>query len=90
MLVTVENGKAVEIRGDPTHPTTSGKLCTKVARYLDRTYSADRILHPMRRIGRKGAGRFARTSWDATWTAMSREIAEVLTPIVPASATAVG
>ncbi|HET9045512.1 MAG TPA: molybdopterin oxidoreductase family protein [Casimicrobiaceae bacterium] len=64
MLVTVEKGKAIEIRGDPSHPTTNGTLCTKVARYLDRTYSRDRVLHPMRRVGRKGEGRFARISWD--------------------------
>src|SRR5262245_46962792 len=64
MLVTVENGKAIAIRGDPSHPTTGGTLCTKVARYIDRTYSRDRVLHPMRRVGRKGEGRFARISWD--------------------------
>ena len=64
MLVTVENGRAIEIRGDPAHPPTAGKLCTKVARYLDRTYSPDRLLHPMRRVGRKGEGRFARITWD--------------------------
>jgi anaerobic selenocysteine-containing dehydrogenase len=64
MLVTVEHGKAIEIRGDPSHPTTNGTLCTKVARYLDRTYSRDRVLYPMRRVGRKGEGRFARISWD--------------------------
>jgi anaerobic selenocysteine-containing dehydrogenase len=64
MLVTVENGKAIEIRGDPSHPPTAGKLCTKVARYLERTYSPDRLLHPMRRIGRKGEGKFARIGWD--------------------------
>ncbi|HMA30590.1 MAG TPA: molybdopterin-dependent oxidoreductase, partial [Casimicrobiaceae bacterium] len=64
MLVTVEDGRAIEIRGAPDHPTTAGVLCTKVARYLDRTYSPDRLRHPMRRIGRKGEGRFARISWD--------------------------
>ncbi|MEP7275129.1 MAG: molybdopterin oxidoreductase family protein [Betaproteobacteria bacterium] len=64
MLVTVEDGRAIAIRGDPAHPTTRGTLCTKVARYLDRTYSQDRVLHPMRRVGRKGEGRFARISWD--------------------------
>ncbi len=64
MLVTVENGRAIEIRGDPSHPPTQGVLCTKVARYLDRTYSDARVLHPMRRIGRKGEGRFERISWD--------------------------
>ncbi len=65
MLVTVAGGRAVEIRGAPDHPTTQGTLCTKVARYLDRTYSPDRLLHPMRRAGRKGDGRFKRISWDA-------------------------
>ena len=64
MLVAVENGRAVEIRGAPDHPTTAGTLCTKVARYLDRTYSPDRLRYPMRRIGAKGEGRFARISWD--------------------------
>ncbi|MGE5088444.1 MAG: molybdopterin-containing oxidoreductase family protein [Candidatus Levyibacteriota bacterium] len=64
MLVTVENGRAIEIRGAPDHPTTAGALCTKVARYLDRTYSPGRLRHPLRRIGRKGDGRFARISWD--------------------------
>jgi len=64
MLVTVENGRATSIRGDPAHPPTQGVLCTKVARYLERTYSPDRVLHPMRRVGRKGEGRFARISWD--------------------------
>jgi anaerobic selenocysteine-containing dehydrogenase len=64
MLVAVEDGRAIEVRGAPDHPPTAGVLCTKVARYLDRTYSPDRVRHPMRRIGRKGEGRFARIGWD--------------------------
>ena len=64
MLVTVENGRAIDIRGAPDHPTTAGTLCTKVARYLDRTYSSERLRYPMRRVGAKGEGRFARITWD--------------------------
>jgi anaerobic selenocysteine-containing dehydrogenase len=64
MLVTVENGVAVKIQGDPTMPFTEGTLCTKVAHYLERTYSPDRVLYPQKRIGRKGEGRFRRISWD--------------------------
>ena len=64
MLVTVESGRAVRVAGDPDHPFTRGFLCTKVNRYVERTYHPDRVLHPMRRIGPKGAGQFERVSWD--------------------------
>jgi anaerobic selenocysteine-containing dehydrogenase len=64
MLVTVQDGVATEIRGDPTMPFTEGTLCTKVAHYLERTYAPDRLQYPMRRVGRKGAGQFERVSWD--------------------------
>jgi anaerobic selenocysteine-containing dehydrogenase len=64
LLVTVKDGVATEVRGDPEHPTTAGVLCTKVSRYAERSYHKDRLLYPMRRIGKKGEGRFARISWD--------------------------
>jgi anaerobic selenocysteine-containing dehydrogenase len=64
MLVTVEDGIATDIRGDPEMPFTEGTLCTKVAHYLERTYASDRLKYPMRRVGRKGKGEFARISWD--------------------------
>nr|WP_315222077.1 molybdopterin oxidoreductase family protein [uncultured Duganella sp.] len=64
LLVTVEDGVATAVKGDPDHPTTAGVLCTKVARYTERTYHAERLLHPLRRIGKKGEGRFERISWD--------------------------
>ena len=54
VLITVENGRATKIQGDPEHPVTRGFLCAKVAKYLDRVYSPDRVLYPMRRIGPKG------------------------------------
>lgn len=64
MLVTVEGGRATRLRGNPDHPVTRGFLCGKVARYLEREYSPDRLLYPQRRIGAKGEGRFARISWN--------------------------
>src|SRR5262245_5997132 len=64
MLVTVEDGVATRIQGDPQMPFTEGTLCTKVAHYLERTYSPDRLMHPMRRVGPKGKGQFKRISWD--------------------------
>ena len=64
MLVTVEDGVATKIQGDPEMPFTEGTLCTKVAHYLERTYAPDRLQHPLKRIGKKGEGRFKRISWD--------------------------
>src|SRR4051812_42585209 len=64
MRVTVEDGVAVDLRGDREHPFTRGFLCRKMARYLDRVYSPDRLLRPLRRVGPKGAGRFEPISWD--------------------------
>ena len=66
-LITVEDGRATRIQGDPTHPVTQGFLCAKVAKYLDRVYSPDRVLYPMRRVALKGTGgeaAFVRISWD--------------------------
>jgi len=54
VLITVEDGRATKIQGDPEHPVTRGFLCAKVAKYLDRVYSPDRVLYPMRRVPAKG------------------------------------
>ena len=64
MLVTVEDGIATAVKGDPDHPTTAGVLCTKVSRYTERVYHPDRLLYPLRRIGNKGEGKFERISWE--------------------------
>src|SRR5262245_1692399 len=73
VLITVEDGRATKIQGDPAHPVTRGFLCAKVAKYLDRVYSPQRVLYPMRRIAAKGpdasgglhsASAFQKISWD--------------------------
>ncbi|MGO4808493.1 molybdopterin-dependent oxidoreductase [Cupriavidus sp. 2MCAB6] len=64
LLVTVEDGRATKVAGDPDHPGTQGVLCTKVSRYTDRTYHPDRLLTPMKRVGPKGEGKFVPISWD--------------------------
>ena len=60
MHVTVEDGRAVKVAGDPDHPITVGFLCGKVSNYLDRVYSDERILHPLVRDG----GELRQASWD--------------------------
>jgi molybdopterin guanine dinucleotide-containing S/N-oxide reductase-like protein len=73
VLITVDQGRATKIEGDPNHPVTRGFLCAKVAKYLDRVYSPDRVLFPMRRVAAKGPSEgvsaravdsFGRITWD--------------------------
>jgi anaerobic selenocysteine-containing dehydrogenase len=64
MLVSVQDGRALDVRGDPEHPFTRGGLCVKVNNYVEKVYSPDRVLHPLRRTGPKGSGRFEQVSWD--------------------------
>ncbi|MEO6119470.1 MAG: molybdopterin-dependent oxidoreductase [Terriglobales bacterium] len=84
VLITVDelSGRAVKIQGDPSHPVTRGFLCAKVAKYIDRVYSPDRLLYPMRRVQPKGnanfgPGAFERISWDEAFAAVSAKIRSI-------------
>ena len=77
MLVTVEDGRATRVAGDPDHPFTRGFLCAKVNRYIERTYHPDRLLYPMRRTGPKGSGQFARISWDDALDEIATRLNEI-------------
>ncbi|GAB2843603.1 molybdopterin oxidoreductase family protein [Actinoallomurus bryophytorum] len=76
-VVSVEDGEAVGMRGNPEHPVTRGALCVKVNRYLEQTRAPDRVLHPMRRVGRKGEGRFERIGWDEALDEIAGRLGEV-------------
>ncbi len=77
LLVTVENGRATRLRGNPEHPVTRGFLCGKVARYLEREYSPDRLLYPQKRAGAKGEGRFERIGWDEALDLIAAELTRI-------------
>jgi anaerobic selenocysteine-containing dehydrogenase len=64
LLVTVEDGRAVAVAGDPEHPFTRGALCPKMNRYQDTVHHPERLTTPLRRTGAKGEGAFAPISWD--------------------------
>jgi molybdopterin guanine dinucleotide-containing S/N-oxide reductase-like protein len=94
VLITIEDGRATKIKGDPEHPVTRGFLCAKVAKYLDRVYSPERVLYPMRRVGPKGpssqlgqagtpvtpSGRsdFERITWDEALDEIARRFRGII------------
>ena len=77
MLVTVKDGRATEVRGDPDHPNTAGVLCTKVSRYVERTYHEDRLLQPLKRVGKKGEGRFEKISWEEALSTIAKRLKNI-------------
>jgi anaerobic selenocysteine-containing dehydrogenase len=96
VLVTVDTltGRATKVRGDPAHPVTRGFLCGKVARYLDRVYSPERLLYPMRRkLGvPKGplaqgfeADAFERISWNEALELVAKKLNESAAEFGPES-----
>jgi len=77
-IVTVKQGQAVALRGDPDHPYTRGSLCNKVESYLTYARSPDRLLYPMRRVGAKGSGEFARITWDEAFEEIAARFRDVI------------
>lgn len=77
LVTTVMDGSAIKVKGAEDHPTTNGFLCTKVNRYLERTYSPQRVLYPMKRVGEKGKGIFERISWDEALDTIAARFKEI-------------
>ena len=63
-LYHVQDGRLVEVTGDPDHPMTRGGLCVKLKNFAEHHYHPDRLLHPMKRTGPKGSGQYERITWD--------------------------
>src|SRR6476619_2341418 len=77
-LATVRNGRVVEFAPNPDHPHSKGAFCVKGIRGAPGlAYGPNRLLHPMRRTGARGEGKWARVSWDEALDAMADGLARV-------------
>ena len=77
-LYQVEDGKLVEVTGDPDHPMTRGGLCVKLKNFAEHHYNPDRLLYPMKRVGPKGSGQFQRISWDEALAQIKTRWTEII------------
>jgi anaerobic selenocysteine-containing dehydrogenase len=77
-VVTAVDGEPRTLRGNPDHPFTRGHLCVKVNPYLEYVKRPDRLLHPLRRVGAKGEGRFDRVSWDQALAEIAHRLHDVI------------
>ncbi len=85
LLVNIDHGVASKLRGNPEHPVTRGFLCAKVARYLDREYSPERLLYPRKRTGQKGEGKFERITWDEAFDTIAQNLTRIARDFGPQS-----
>src|SRR5499433_3734454 len=76
-IVTVKDGRAVKLGGDPAHPFTRGVLCNKLDDYIAYTQSPERLLYPMQRLGPKGTGDFQRISWDQALDQIAERLSRI-------------
>ena len=64
LLAEIENGRIVKVKNDKTHPVSKNDICRKMQHYEQDIYSMDRLMKPMRRVGKKGEGKFEPISWN--------------------------
>jgi len=74
VLISLEDGKAVEIRGDPENPQNKGELCRVGLASLEYLYHPDRLKHPLKRAGQRGEGKWQQISWDEALSHMADEL----------------
>src|SRR6202165_4710661 len=79
LAVTVSGDQLVAVRGSKINPLTHGAICAKVANsYPEFVHGAKRLRYPLKRIGAKGEGKFARTSWDQAVDIIRDRVASVI------------
>jgi len=64
LVVDVEKGKIIKVRGNRNSPVNQGRICVKGKNYPNMVYSPERLLYPLQRIGKRGKGEFKRISWE--------------------------
>ncbi len=79
LITDVQDGIAIKVHGNPAHAQTHGTLCAKVSRYTERTYHPERILHPLKRVGPKGSGQFAKVGWDEALDDIAAQLKAIAT-----------
>jgi anaerobic selenocysteine-containing dehydrogenase len=76
-LVHVKDGTVVRIEGDPSSPVTKGTLCCKGLASKELLYHPDRLLYPMKRIGKRGEGKWQRICWDEALDTIAERLKEI-------------
>ena len=74
IITRVRNGRLHSIEGNDKHPFTQGFLCPRGQGLIKYVYSKQRLMHPMKRVGKKGEGKFKRISWEAALSEIAQQV----------------
>lgn len=74
----VEDGRLVKIEGNPDSIRNKGKICAKAQAGINQVYDPDRILYPMKRVGRRGEGKWKRISWNEALDELTAKLRKLL------------
>ena len=78
MRVFLQDGKIIKVHSLPEDPRTGGALCAKGLAATQLIYHPDRVLHPLKRVGAKGEGKWERITWDEALDTITRELKEII------------
>ena len=77
MLIHLEDGHPAKVEGDPDHPVNRGVLCVKGEAALQLLYHPDRLKHPLKRVGKRGEGKWKQVTWDEALDTVAAELTRV-------------
>jgi anaerobic selenocysteine-containing dehydrogenase len=77
MVGYVENGRLVKLEGHPDSIRGRGKICSKGQAGVNQLYDPDRVLYPMKRVGKRGEGKWKRITWDQALDELTARLKKV-------------
>lgn len=78
VLTDVEDNRLIKVHRDPNHPITPHSLCNKGAAFADTVYHKDRLLYPMKSVGKRGEGKWERVSWEEALDGIAERLKKIV------------
>lgn len=76
--VDKDTGRIRKLEGNPHHPGSRGRNCAKGPATINQVNDPERILYPLKRVGKRGEGQWERTSWDEVLDTFAEKIRAAL------------
>ena len=77
VLVHVKNNRVIKVEGDPHHPWNQGRLCARCLSMTQYMYHKDRLTKPLKRVGKRGEGKFEEISWDEAFDLVETKMKKI-------------